>query len=68
MSHNLLITWSKKRHSAPPPPPQVDESVWELMGVRLQGLVPAALLPLLLTAVRLRASIQITPRVVKMLN
>ncbi|XP_060912292.1 CAAX prenyl protease 2-like [Labrus mixtus] len=31
---------------------KVDVSVWELMGVRLEGLVPAALLPLLLTMVR----------------
>nr|XP_046267464.1 CAAX prenyl protease 2-like [Scatophagus argus] len=30
---------------------RVDVSVWELMGVRLEGLVPAATLPLLLTAV-----------------
>uniref|UniRef100_A0A8C2X109 CAAX prenyl protease 2 n=1 Tax=Cyclopterus lumpus TaxID=8103 RepID=A0A8C2X109_CYCLU len=30
---------------------QNDASVWELMGVRLEGLVPAAVLPLLLTMV-----------------
>ncbi|KAM3869148.1 CAAX prenyl protease 2-like [Diretmus argenteus] len=30
---------------------RVSESVWELMGVRLEGLVPAATLPLLLTVV-----------------
>ncbi|XP_041864767.1 CAAX prenyl protease 2-like [Melanotaenia boesemani] len=29
----------------------VDVSVWELMGVRLEGLIPAAILPLLLTMV-----------------
>ncbi|XP_071762299.1 CAAX prenyl protease 2-like [Centroberyx gerrardi] len=34
-----------------PSPLQVSASVWELMGVRLQGLVPAATLPLLLTMV-----------------
>ncbi|KAM6983766.1 CAAX prenyl protease 2-like [Tautogolabrus adspersus] len=30
---------------------KVDVSVWELMGIRLEGLIPAALLPLLLTMV-----------------
>uniref|UniRef100_UPI0037E80AA6 CAAX prenyl protease 2-like n=1 Tax=Semicossyphus pulcher TaxID=241346 RepID=UPI0037E80AA6 len=30
---------------------RVDASVWELMGVRLEGLLPAAVLPLLLTMV-----------------
>ncbi|XP_037603652.1 CAAX prenyl protease 2-like isoform X1 [Sebastes umbrosus] len=30
---------------------RVDASVWELMGVRLEGVVPAAVLPLLLTMV-----------------
>ncbi|XP_028277923.1 CAAX prenyl protease 2-like [Parambassis ranga] len=30
---------------------RVDVSVWELMGVRIEGLIPAAILPLLLTVV-----------------
>ncbi|XP_049896616.1 CAAX prenyl protease 2-like isoform X2 [Epinephelus moara] len=38
---------------------RVDASVWELMGVRLEGLVPAAVLPLLLTMVHQGVSTQI---------
>ncbi|XP_031713252.1 CAAX prenyl protease 2-like [Anarrhichthys ocellatus] len=38
---------------------KVDASVWQLMGVRLEGLVPAAVLPLLLTVVCPRVSTQI---------
>lgn len=31
---------------------QVPVSVWELMGIRMEGLLPAAMLPLLLTTVQ----------------
>uniref|UniRef100_A0A665U8Q2 CAAX prenyl protease 2 n=1 Tax=Echeneis naucrates TaxID=173247 RepID=A0A665U8Q2_ECHNA len=38
---------------------QVDASVWELMGVHLEGFVPAVVLPLLLTMVNQRPPTQI---------